>query len=352
MNRSIVIVGVALGAIVLLVGILLRSGNEPNDDEVPSRHEARAASARDTGVSGARSSDAEPPSSQRRSGSSRGATSEPGMPAVEGEGRSAARRGGTGDTRSAADMIRSRNASRDTGGVDGGFGQSDRRAGGLQKDDSNFRAAADNLPHGDSDQGRSGDHNDEAVEDSPEDVAQEPQSTPVVDDAMTYNSGALRFSIDSAFSIPNTNETGTVSLWVEPAWDADNKDDAAMIELGDGLFRVYKNVDVLRFEVMSDSPEHSTSLSIAEWRPGDAHSISATWGNQQVTFYVDGEPVGKPIPGSFAVQGDTPVTIGSVASPEETAPGTFSDVSVRGRPLSAQDISRLYNRSMAPKRSP
>ena len=222
-------------------------------------------------------------------------------------------------------------------------------AGGGIDDDENFRAAADALPE--RDDARAG--ADALADEDPdpaEDVAHEPPATPVVDDSMTYNSGDYRFSLDSPFQIQHSSDAGTVALWVQPEWSADNNEDAGMIELGDGLFRVYKNVNVLRFEVMSDNPERSAGLSIAEWQPGEWHSISATWESQRVTFYVDGQPVGAAIDGSFGQQGNTPLTIGTLgAGDQPVAPGTVSDVSVRNRALPASEIARLYNRSAVPR---
>jgi hypothetical protein len=223
------------------------------------------------------------------------------------------------------------------------------RVGEIKGDDANFHAAAERLAESAPEPPAS----DEGVADteSSEDVTHEPPATPMIDDSMTYNSGDYHFSLDSPFQIPNSDPAGTVALWLQPEWASENSEDAAVIELGDGLFRVYKNVNVLRFEVMSDSPEHSAGISIAEWQPGEWHSISATWADQQVTFYVDGQPVAAPIRGNFAIQGNTPVTIGALPVEDQTvAPGTVSDVSLRNRALPPDEIARLHERSAVTKR--
>lgn len=227
------------------------------------------------------------------------------------------------------------------------------RAGRGIDDDERLRDAAEALPERDDSRPANGEEDGESADEdsaSAEEVAHEPPATPVVDDSMTYNSGDYRFSLDSPFQIQHSGDAGTVALWLQPEWSADNNEDADMIELGDGLFRVYKNVNVLRFEVMSDNPERSAGMSIAEWLPGEWHSISATWENQRVTFYVDGKPVGASIDGSFGQQGNTPLTIGALgAGAQPIAPGTVSDISVRNRALPASEIERLFNRSAVPK---
>lgn len=224
------------------------------------------------------------------------------------------------------------------------------RAGGIVGGDANFRDAAERLADGQRsapvvDDGADGDGEEADA------VVHAPPATPVVDSSMTYNSGDYRFSLDSPFQIPHTGDAGTVALWVQPEWSPDNQDDAPIMELGDGNFQVYKNVNVLRFEVNSDSPEHSTSYSVAGWQAGEWHAISASWADGQVTFYVDGQPVGKPIPGTFKQDGETPVTIGAIPSPDQqVAPATVSDVSLRNRALSPSEIAKLYNRSaLAPR---
>jgi hypothetical protein len=231
----------------------------------------------------------------------------------------------------------------------GGAGIADRGAAGLADDDSGFRAAAERLAER-SPAPATAEDDEAGIEDL---VAHEPPATPVVDDSMTYNSGDYRFSLDSPFQIPNTSEAGTVALWLQPEWSPDNMDDAALMELGQGLFRVYKSVDTLRFEVMADAPGQGASVSIAEWQPGEWHSLSATWQDQNVTFYIDGEPVGAPIQGNFAVQGQAPVTIGALPlSNQAVAPGTVSDVSLRTRALPPDEITRLFDRSAFRKPSP
>lgn len=354
MNRSVVI-AVALAAMALVVGVWSRTGRDAADDA--SLGASRSAVASRPPVAGERPAGSERNSMSARSGERMPADRRPdalGASQKNPEGGDDQRRPardekGSGRRRN-AETIGSRDAGTGAAGAGADLGAGSRRAAGIVRDDRNFRAAAENLPDADARSERSDDHADDAVAEPADDLTHEPPETPVVDDAMSYNSGALRFSIDSPFSIPNTSDTGTVSMWMQPEWDAESTGDAAVMELGDGLFRVYRNVNVLRFEVMSDNPEFSTSLSTGEWQPGDWHSITATWDKQQVTFYVDGAPVGNPIQGSFAVEGSTPVTIGSMAPPEQISPATLSDISLRGRALSAGEIARLYDRSAVPKR--
>jgi hypothetical protein len=230
----------------------------------------------------------------------------------------------------------------------GGAGPGGRGSTGRVDDDSSFRAAADRLSELEPSRPTTDDEDGAANV-----VAHEPPATPMVDDSMTYNSGDYRFSLDSPFQIPNTSVAGTVALWLQPEWSPDNEDDAALIELGEGLFRVYKNANVLRFDVRGDGSEQNASVSIADWQPGEWHSLSATWQNQEVTFYVDGQPVRPPIRGNFAVEGQVPLTIGAVYPPDKAvAPGTVSDVSLRSRALAPGEITGLFDRSAFTKRSP
>jgi hypothetical protein len=191
----------------------------------------------------------------------------------------------------------------------------------------------------------------EESDDSADDLVHEPPATAVVDSSMTYTSGDYRFSIDSPFQIPSTGDAGTVALWLQPEWASGNQDDASLIELGDGQIHVYKNVNFLRFAVGSDAPEHSTGIPIDHWQPGEWHAVSATWANGEVSFYVDGQLVGQPIRGDLDLQGEAPVTIGSVYPPERpVAPATVSDISLRNRALSPREVAKFYNQShLAPR---
>ncbi|MCC7518453.1 MAG: hypothetical protein IT578_04625 [Verrucomicrobiae bacterium] len=96
-------------------------------------------------------------------------------------------------------------------------------------------------------------------------------------------------------------DEGTVSLWVQPEWTADDgKFHMLWSFLGDGVFNLYKfggGENKLNFLVVGhDQPrDHHVivSTSIANWKAGEPHHLAATWTAGLLQLFVDGEKVGE-----------------------------------------------------------
>jgi hypothetical protein len=180
-----------------------------------------------------------------------------------------------------------------------------------------------------------------------------PGAAPPQDPSVVYNSGdEARFSTQSEFKVPDAGQNGTASLWVQPEWAPDNQDDATLLKLGDDQIRIFKNVSFIRFEYADpNDPNAGTGIPISDWKPGDWHQITTTWDQNGVSFYADGQLVGKPFPAQLNLRSDTPVLVGSDFPPGmPIAPGALGNIEVRNQVLGPGDIANNFAASpLAPK---
>ncbi|MCC7519457.1 MAG: LamG domain-containing protein [Verrucomicrobiae bacterium] len=96
-------------------------------------------------------------------------------------------------------------------------------------------------------------------------------------------------------------EEGTVSLWIQPEWTADDgKFHMLWMFLGDGVFNLYKfggGENKLNFLVTGRGQPRDqfviVSTSIATWEAGGPHHLAATWQAGLLQLFVDGERVGE-----------------------------------------------------------
>jgi hypothetical protein len=143
-----------------------------------------------------------------------------------------------------------------------------------------------------------------------------------------------------------TGESGTVSFWVTPAWDANSQDDTAFITIGDGNIRVYKNVSYLRVEFTGeDGRKASLGVPISEWGPGDAHQVTTTWNEttHQMELFVDDKLVSQNVY-DVGMKLDKPkLAVGSNEPwTRPIAPGMLSHVEVRNQAASRFNVSRRF----------
>ena len=147
-----------------------------------------------------------------------------------------------------------------------------------------------------------------------------------------------------------SGEEGTVSFWVQPAWDGTSQDDAQFISIGDGQVRVYKNVNYLRFEITgADGTKASLGMPINDWNAGDWHQVAVTWDGRQLQLGVDGE-VKSQNPYNTQLNFDKPkLTVGTnEPSFRPIAPGALGGIVVRSRAMSGFALSRYYHSTRPP----
>ena len=163
------------------------------------------------------------------------------------------------------------------------------------------------------------------------------------DDVQFPTAGQVAIPIDA-----KVQHEGSVSLWVQPGWQRGNEDDATLVQLGDRL-RLAKNVHFLRLEAADaeaanagDTPD--VGVPITEWNPGEWHHVTATWSEDALSLYVDGELVGRRMRNG---QGDLPpdgeLLVGSdPAESRPVAPGLIGRVDLRSRALGDDEVANDY----------
>jgi len=146
---------------------------------------------------------------------------------------------------------------------------------------------------------------------------------PVVAEGVTFDSGAgATFATDSQYVIPDAGslvgDAGTISFQIQPDWAGSDAVDASLVQLRDpnqwqNRIQITKNGQYLRFLFTDNTGvESGAGVAIANWQPGDNHQITATWGDQVASLYVDGRLVGQGnFDGQFQPQPTTPLHIGS-----------------------------------------
>ena len=149
-----------------------------------------------------------------------------------------------------------------------------------------------------------------------------------------------------------TGVAGTISFWVQPAWDGASQDDAAFVTIGDNI-RVYKNVNYLRFEITdSNGQKASLGMPIDDWSAGDWHHVDTTWNaaSHQLQLIVDGEVKSENVyDGSLKLPESTKLNVGTNEPPARPiAPGVVADVEVRNRSITPFLASRRFNAMQPP----
>lgn len=113
------------------------------------------------------------------------------------------------------------------------------------------------------------------------------------------------------------NDAGTIAFGVHPDWEGGIEGDQGLVTLGDegsSQLRVLKDGHSLRLVMFSpeDGVERDISVDVSHWAPGVVHSVTATWGDGQLTLYTDGVKVGtSSYAGSLEIPPGTPLFLGS-----------------------------------------
>lgn len=160
----------------------------------------------------------------------------------------------------------------------------------------------------------------------------------------------INFTPDSVVAFPDAGnvrgDAGSISFDVKPQWNGADDTNNSFVQLRSenqwaNRIEVVKNGQYLRF-LVSDSGgvERDISLQIASWQPDESHSITATWGNMQTSFYVDGRLVGQTtMPNELQIAPGTPLYMGSKAFNYSGANATIENFKVYNRPLGLDEIN-------------
>jgi len=151
-----------------------------------------------------------------------------------------------------------------------------------------------------------------------------------------------------------TGGGGTISFWLQPAWDGTSQEDASFVRIGDDRLRVYKSATYLRFDI-TDAQGQPTSLGmpIADWNAGDWHQVVTTWDGHVISFFIDGKLIGQnAYNGQIELPPDPKLLVGTNAPEQAVAPGLVAGVRVQNRPLTPDAVSRRFEGSKPPQPPP
>ena len=168
---------------------------------------------------------------------------------------------------------------------------------------------------------------------------------------VVYEGGAEKvFPSDSQEEVTDAAQisgaAGTISFWIKPEWSPGSQDDATLVQLGDSGMEVTKNVNFLRFQFHdSAGGENGLGTNLATWAPNEWRQVTATWAQNQLNLYVDGQLVSQ---NSFAkppeFQGETKLYVGSAyASGAPAARASISSLLVLNRDYSAGEIGAQFH---------
>ena len=185
-----------------------------------------------------------------------------------------------------------------------------------------------------------------AVAAAPPPVPPEVVESPVATEYETFN------ETDAGEQKGLTGAGGTISFWLQPAWDGTSQDGASFVRIGDDRVRISKSDTYLRFEITNaDGQPTALGMPIAGWNPGDWHQVVTTWDGRVISFFVDGRLVGQnAYEGQIELPRNPRLYVGTNAPGEPVAPGLVADVRVQNRPLTGDAVSRRFEESRPPQR--
>ena len=167
---------------------------------------------------------------------------------------------------------------------------------------------------------------------------------------VAFQSGDTQFPTTQKVAIPidpKVQQEGSVSLLVKPGWQPGNQDDATLVQLGDRL-RLSKTGDVLRLEAADATTDTDgnpdVGVPITDWKAGEWHHVTATWNQDVLSFYVDGELIGRRERGHADLPPDGALLVGSDAEDDgRVAPGSIGRVDVRSRALDDDEVAKDFH---------
>ena len=163
----------------------------------------------------------------------------------------------------------------------------------------------------------------------PEDVALEVKTTEDSDQATEsrdiedadFDEG-IKFTEGSELRFPDagnaSGEAGTITFGIEPEWDGSDPTNNSLVQIRsehqfNNRLELVKNGKYLRF-ILADNAgrEADISVDITHWQQGDPHDVTASWGEERTSLFIDGQLVGtNTYSGSFDIASGTPMFLGS-----------------------------------------
>jgi len=112
---------------------------------------------------------------------------------------------------------------------------------------------------------------------------------------------ALNFDDEDllTYAIPGNidPDQGAIEFWVKPGWNGNDEESYTFFEAGEEWFnrlRIMKDGgNNLRFMVWDADTEYGIAYNVASWVAGEWHHVGATWEDDQIALFVDGQQVGS-----------------------------------------------------------
>ena len=146
-----------------------------------------------------------------------------------------------------------------------------------------------------------------------------------------------------------TGAGGTISFWLQPAWDAMSQDAASFVRIGDDRIRVYKSAAHLRFESLTGATDRGlrSRTDPGEWPTCDHLGRPQRPARQLILrrrHYVGQSQYH----GQIELPRKPKLSVGTNAADQPVAPGLIADVKVHNRPLNLEAVSRWFEESRPP----
>jgi len=174
----------------------------------------------------------------------------------------------------------------------------------------------------------------------------------IMADGLVSHGGDVQFPDNAQLTFPvggNVNSSaGTISFDVQPQWAGSDETNNALVQIRnehvwENTLSIVKNFDALRFIIIdSVGVERNVNIPIGDWQPNEPHSVSATWTEDSMSLYINGQLVGQqPLANPLNFSDSTPVHVGS-DFPDASyvgAGGAIRNFTIYGRALAANEIT-------------
>jgi hypothetical protein len=160
------------------------------------------------------------------------------------------------------------------------------------------------------------------------------------------NENGVDLTEDSVLSFPSegnvVGEGGTIDLVIEPNWNGTDEGDNTIVRVEErnhweNRIRLLKTNDFLRYMFYDNTGvERIISFPIADWQAGDPHQVSLTWGDAQLSMYVDGQLAGQEqYSGELEIHPGSTIELGSkLGDRYRGAAARISDLTIYDSPKS------------------
>jgi Concanavalin A-like lectin/glucanases superfamily len=152
-------------------------------------------------------------------------------------------------------------------------------------------------------------------------------------------------------------ESGTIHFWWSPGRDLVFKrkpdDDRTLLRINNekrrGIILYIDNGTQPKCILLGDKDVYLDPEKHMSWKKGEWHHFALTWGNGNAALYIDGELASGKKLGSKPAVGKT-ILLGfrkSGSKSIECADGTFDDLVIMDKPLSAEQVAAIAKKKVA-----